>query len=128
MKKARFVDACLMVLAFAFFFLATRRDGRPWERLADVRVPNGILPPIIYALLVRQRRTNKAVAEFGKVSGEFGTFIGNRMKQSDERDNEVLELTRTVKRLTSWLVVLTVVLGVIGVGSIVATLVYASKH
>ncbi len=74
-------------------------------------------------LLVRQRRNDRAITEFASASEEFGKFIGNRMKASDERDNEVLELTRSVKRLTSWLVRLTVVLAVIGVaGTIVGVL------
>jgi hypothetical protein len=62
----------------------------------------------------RQRQTDKAVADFRQVTSEFGTFLGTRMRDSDERDRRLLDLQVSVERLTSRLVVLTLVLGAVG--------------
>jgi hypothetical protein len=109
------------------FILVMLRDRKIWQRLADVEIPNGTLFVVMAAALVRQRRTERALAEFAKRSGELGTLLGTRMRESDERAVELLSLQASVERLTRWLVVLTVVLGVIGVGGIAATLWAALK-
>lgn len=119
-------DRVLIVGGFAAGLHAFWRDRRVWQRLGDVEVLNGIFAPTMYFLLVRQRRDDRAMAEFAKTSGEFGTFIGNRMKVSDQRNDELLDLTRSLKRLTRWLVVLTIVVGLIGAGSIGATIAVAT--
>jgi hypothetical protein len=120
-------DYGLMGLGWLMFILVTLRDRNIWQRLADVEIPNGTLFVVMAAALVRQRRTQHALAEFAERSGELGTLLGTRMRESDERAVELLSLQASVERLTRWLVVLTVVLGVIGVGGIAATLWAALK-
>lgn len=114
-------------VGWLMFILVTLRDRRIWQRLADVEIPNGTLFVVMAAALVRQRRTERVLAEFAERSGELGTLLGTRMGESDERAVEILSLQASVERLTRWLVVLTVVLGVIGVGGIAATLWAALK-
>ncbi|MGZ4239504.1 MAG: hypothetical protein ACXVH3_26790 [Solirubrobacteraceae bacterium] len=114
-------------LGWLMFVLVTLRDRKIRQRLADVEIPNGTLFVVMAAALVRQRRTERALAEFAERSGELGTLLGTRMRESDERAVELLSLQASVEQLTRWLVVLTVVLGAIGVGGIAATLWAALK-
>lgn len=67
--------------------------------MADVQVPYGILWALVFGSWIRMRRIDRTLGEFAETSGELGTLIGTR-----------------------WLVGLTIVLGLIGVGSIAATL------
>lgn len=120
-------DYGLIGLGWLMFILVTLRDRKIWQRLADVEIPNGTLFVEMAAALVRQRRTERMLAEFAERSGELGTLLGTRVRDSDERTVELLSLQASVERLTRWLVVLTVVFGVIGVGGIAATLWAALK-
>lgn len=120
-------DYGVMGLGWLMFILVTLRDRKIWQRLADVEIPNGTLFVVMAAALVRQRRTQRALTEFAERSRELGTLLGTRMRESDERAVELLSLQASVQRLTRWLLVLTVVLGVIGVGGIAATLWAAVK-
>jgi hypothetical protein len=125
-SHAKIGDRFFLLVGIAFAFSSFLRDHRAWQPLGDVKVPNGIYKPLMFFLLVRQRRSDRAIAEFGKVSGKLGTLIGTRMKQGDERGTEMLDLTRSVRRLTVWLVALTIVVGIVGVGSIVTAIAIAS--
>lgn len=120
-------DYGLIGLGWLMFILVTLRDRQVWQRLVDLEIPNGTLFVVMAAALVRQRRSERALAGFAERSGELGTLLGTRMRQSDERAVELLSLQASVERLTRWLVALTVVLGVIGVGGIAATLWAALK-
>lgn len=93
------------------------RDRLGWEQLADVQVPRGIVWWLEFAALYRHRRTDKALAELRDVSSQLGMLVGTTMRESDERNERLLDLQASVERLTRRLVVLTVVLGLIGVGS-----------
>lgn len=127
------------MLGFAFPIVTWIRTGKPWQRLADVDVPNGILLSVLLFALAGRRRTARIYAKFGEQTAEFGTFIGNRMRQSDERssqlldlqasleryasaanerDEDLLRLSSSVERLTRWLVRLTILLGAIGVAGV----------
>jgi hypothetical protein len=98
-----------------------------WERLADVQVPRGVLWVIVVAKLVQQRQTDRVIRRFDQASSDFGTFLGRRMKEGDERQGQLLDLQRSIEALTRWLVVLTIVLGVIGLAGIGATMWAALK-
>lgn len=102
-------------------------------------MPNGILLAALLFRWVGLRRSDRILAEFDMRMDELGTFLGTRMRQSDERsqqllelqtslehyasaadarDHDLLRLSRNVERLTRWLVRLTIVLGVIGVAGV----------
>jgi hypothetical protein len=97
----------------------TSKNRLGWQRLSDVQVPKGILWVILLASYVRQRATDRAVERFSKSANELGTLLGTRMRESDEREGELLKLQASVERLTRWLVRLTVALAILGVASIV---------
>jgi len=100
-------------------------DRTGWQRLADVQVPHGILWVLVIGSLIGKRRTDRALADFAKTTGEFGTFMGGRMRQGDAQTKQLLDLQASIERLTRWLVRLTIALGVIGVAGIAATVVAA---
>jgi hypothetical protein len=125
-RSAEFVDRVAIAVGFLFAAHAFWRDRRSWQRLADVEVPNGLFKTAMMFLLVRQRRTDRALAQFDRVTGELGTLIGTRWKEGDERDRQMVELTASVRRLTRWLVALTVVLGALAVASLAATIAVAA--
>lgn len=136
-------DLILVAVSWLLLIWTWIREGEVRQRLADVKVPNGILLPVVWSAVVRQRRTDRAIKEFAATTSEFGTFLGTRMRQSDARskqllelqasleglalasdvrDAHLLELQDSIAQLTRWLVVLTIVLGIIGLGGIAATL------
>jgi len=98
--------------------MSTIRHRGGWQPLADIQLPYGIVWIILLALRVRQRRMDRAVKEFSKASSQLGTFLGDRMRERDERDRRLLDLQVSVERLTRWLVVLTVVLGLLGIAGV----------
>jgi hypothetical protein len=133
--QSKHVDWVATLLALGIPLITWIRAGKPKERLADVEVPTGVLASAIVARWVGLRRDDRIYAEFGERMAELGTFLGTRMRQGDERsqqlldlqasleryagaadvrDQDLLRLSSTVERLTRWLVALTVVLGVIG--------------
>jgi hypothetical protein len=133
---ALYVGGWLMVL---WVWVANRRVK---DRLADVEVPHGVLMPILTSTLIRRRRWDRVIAQFDKATREFGTFIGTRMRETDERQERLVELQASpeemarageqrertmialqvcVEKYTRRLVVLTVVLAVLGAGAIGAT-------
>lgn len=127
MKRLAHVgDSALTALGVAFAAHSYWRDRRAWQPLADVQVPNRLYKPVLMFLLVRQRRTDRAIADFGKATGELGTTIGTRWKEGDNRDRELLGLTRSVERLTKWLIYLTVAVALVGVASIAVTVTLAA--
>jgi hypothetical protein len=98
------------------------RDRTGWQRLADVQVPHGLLWAILIGSRLGQRRTQRAVEELAETTTEFGTFLGSRWREGDEREERLVDLQASIERLTRWLVRLTIVIGAIGVGGIAATL------
>ena len=71
---------------------------------------------------IRMRRMDRALEEFAETSGELGTLIGTRWREGDDREKQLVALQTSVERMTRWLVGLTIALGLIGAGSIAATL------
>jgi hypothetical protein len=61
-------DYGLIGLGGLMFILVMLRDRKIWQRLADVEIPNGTLFAVMAAALVRQRRTERALAEFAERS------------------------------------------------------------
>ena len=77
---------------------------------------------ILGALWWRQRKTNQAIEELGKISAELGQLLGERWREGTEREERLVELQASIEKMTRWLVRLTIALGVIGVGSVAATI------
>jgi hypothetical protein len=98
------------------------RNKLGWERLADVQVPRGMVWVIVIGLWWRQRKTNQAIEDFGKVSAELGELLGERWREGTEREEQLVTLQASIARMTRWLVRLTIVLGIIGVSGIAATI------
>lgn len=67
-------------------------------------------------------RGERTLKELEKPIAELGTLIGTRWREGDEREKQLVALQASVERLTRWLVGLTIAVGLIGVGSIAATL------
>jgi hypothetical protein len=107
--------------------MSKSRDRFGWERLSDVQVPRGIHWWVMLATWLRQRQMRQAIDQFATATAQFGTFLGTRMREGDEREKQLLGLQSSVERLTRWLVRLTIVLGVIGIAGIGATLWAALK-
>ncbi len=141
-------DVALLVGGWLMVLWAWVADRKVKDRLADVEVPHGVLLPIVMFTLIGQRRRDRVSARFGTATGEFGTFIGTRMRDTDERQQRLVELqasleelTRageqrerrmvalqeSVERYTRVLVILTVVLAALGLGAIGATVWAATR-
>jgi len=75
---------------------------------------------ILISLWWRQRKTNQAIDALP--SAEFGQFLGERWREGTEREEQLVELQASMEKMTRWLVRLTIALGIIGIGSIAATI------
>lgn len=98
-----------------------------WQRLADVQVPHGTLTALLLGGLLRMRRSERATKELRDIGAELGTLIGDRWREGDEREARLIELQASVERMTRWLVLVTVAVGLIGIAGIGATL-WAALH
>jgi hypothetical protein len=103
------------------------RDRFGWQRLADVQVPRGTLEVVLLASLMRMRREDRELKELEKTSAELAALVGTRWREGDDREMKLVDLQASVERMTRWLLGLTIALGLIGVGSIGATL-WAALH
>jgi hypothetical protein len=147
-EHERRLDGVLNAGAAIAIVLIWIRDRRTSARLADVKVPNAT--PLIVWLISRIKfgQIKGPMAELGKNMEAFGTMRGNRMRQNDERaarelalQQSIEQLTRegelrskqelalqlSVERLTRRLVLLTYVLGIIGIAGIGATILAAVR-
>ena len=98
------------------------RTRRILDQVANLRVPVSILWWLLAARLVRLRRDDQVAADNAKAAEALGAEVGRLVVQGDRRADELLVLQRKVATLTRWLVFLTVVIILLGVGSILATL------
>ena len=92
---------------------STSVAGSDGTRLADLRLPRYWLVSVGAALVLARRRQNQELA--GAVEGveEIATLIGERWRETDRREAELLALQARVVRLTWAMLLLTVaVLGV----------------
>jgi hypothetical protein len=117
------LDDWKILAVFGGFFgtLELIRTRRIWDQVANLRVPVSILWWLLAAALVRQRRDDQIAADNAKAAEALGAEVGQLVVQGDRRADELLVLQQKVTTLTSWLVFLTVVIILLGVGSIVAT-------
>jgi hypothetical protein len=140
--KPEHTDRLVEVLGFAIVLGTWVKDRKVKQRLADVEVPNGIQLPVLLFLLSAKRQRERSWAEAGKSMTELAEVLAKRMVESDERQKQLLDLQvslenlardgkvlqASIKTYTKWLLALTVVVALIGVGSIAATIVVAATH
>ena len=90
-----------------------------------MQVPKGILWLALIAIRIRQRKTSQAIERFSQATDTLGTLLGTRMRETDERQQQLLDLQVSVEKLTRWLVALTIVVALGGIASIAVALVVA---
>lgn len=136
------MDRLLEVLGFAIVLGTWLKDREVKQRLADVEVPNGIQLPVLLFLLSAKRQRDRSWVEAGESMNEVAEALAKRMVESDERQKQLLDLEvslenlaqegrvlqESIRRYTKWLLALTVVVALIGLGSIAATIVLAATH
>jgi hypothetical protein len=90
-------------------------------RLADVRLPRLWLLALLAALLLTRRSDQHAVVQAQRIGRELGEAVNDRWRTSDERTDELLALTRTLKWLTwALFAVAAATLAATGLGLVVA--------
>lgn len=102
--------------------MAVSRDKFGWERLSDIQVPRGVLWLVLSARLYRQHQLSVAIDEFGHSASELAEYLGNSWRESQRREARLVELQASMARMTKWLIALTVLLGLIGLGGIAVTI------
>lgn len=122
------VDQLLRVLGFAYALGTWLKERKSWQRLADVEVPSRIPIPLMLFSLSAKRERDRAWTEAGQSLNELGRTLATRMVEGDERQKELVVLQESVERYTKWLLVLTVVVTLVGIGSIAATIVVAATQ
>jgi hypothetical protein len=55
---------------------------------------------ILGALWWRQRKTNQAIEELGKISAELGQLLGERWREGTEREERLVELQASIEKMT----------------------------
>lgn len=78
-------------------------------RLADVRILRGWEYVTFAAALVGRRGERIALKELNRATADLAEYVGSRWREADDRDRELLRLTRKLAQLTVAVVVLTVV-------------------
>lgn len=95
---SKWVDWIVIVVGWAIPLMSWRRCGSLRERLADVELPRSIVMTTLLFAWVGRRERDRAWDRFGELLEQFGTFIGTRMRESDERDLQVLDLQGSMER------------------------------
>jgi len=132
-------DWALSCVGLALAPLSWIRGRDVSERLADVHVPRGMLLPALMFARIGQRRRERAYEELGDGLSELGTTLATRMRENDQRQQQLVDLQASLERMTRegeqrektlvelqvsvtlytrWLLALTVVLAVLGIGTI----------
>jgi len=92
-------DRLITLLAWLIILGTWLRDRQISERLADVEVPHGIQLPLLMLMLVGKRMSSRQWAEAGKSMNELAEVLATRMVESDNRQQELLELQGSLERL-----------------------------
>lgn len=98
-----------------------------WQKLADVQVPFGIIWAVILGLWLRRRAFNTAIDEFSASANELAQLLGDRWREGTERERELLRLQQSIESLTRRLLVLTIIVGLVGVIAAAGTI-WAAAH
>jgi hypothetical protein len=82
-------------------------DDRWGTRLRDLRVPSWSVPGVaslVFAWLYRTLRDRREIDAASDALAKAATLLAERMKQGDERDAQMLELTDRLEAMTRTLV------------------------
>jgi hypothetical protein len=74
-------------------------------RLADVRISRYWPASVIAAMVVVRRRDRRMVKQAERIGHELAESVVFRWRETDERTDALIDLTRTLKRLT-WVLLL----------------------
>jgi hypothetical protein len=99
-EHERQVDRVLNAGTAFSILLTWVQERRPWTRLADVKVPNATLLTAWLISRIKFGQIKGPLRELGENMEKFGTLLGQRMRQSDERAEQELGLQRSVEQLT----------------------------
>jgi hypothetical protein len=86
------------VVGCAIPLVSWRPSGTLKERLADIEVPRSMVIPTMPFAVVGRRRSARAWNDLERISGDLGTLIGSRMRQSEKRSEELLALQASTER------------------------------
>lgn len=138
-RGAEPVDRLIEAVGWVTIVATWRKERVVKQRLADVEVPNGIQLPVLLFLLSAKRLRSRQWAEAGKSLNELGESLAKRMIATDERQQQLVDLQASLERLaqsssdreetlvalqlsvtryTKWLLVLSIVVALIGLGTI----------
>ena len=138
-RGAEPVDRLIEAVGWVIILATWRKERVVKQRLADVEVPNGIQLPVLLFLLSGKRQRSRQWAEAGKSLNELGESLAKRMIATDERQQQLVDLQGSLERLaqsssereetlvalqlsvtryTKWLLMLTIVVALIGLGTI----------
>jgi hypothetical protein len=87
-----------------------------------VEVPRGLFWSLLIGSLIGRWRLNRAIDDASKPAQELARYLGDKWRVEDQREQELLALQASIEKLTRWLVILTVLLGLIAIASIGITL------
>lgn len=139
-RGAERVDKLMAAVGWVLVFANWIADRQIKDRLADVEVPHGAQITILIFALIGRRVRNRQWAKAAESMNELAEALANRMVETDARQQQLVELQGSLERLahessdreeilvalqqsvtryTEWLLVLTVVVALIGVGTIV---------
>jgi hypothetical protein len=90
--KPERIDRLLEAFGWAIVLGTWMKDREVKRRLADVEVPNGIQLPVLLFLLSAKRQRDRSWVEAGKSMNELAEVLAKRMVESDERQEQVLDL------------------------------------
>ena len=84
--------------------MSSLSDDHGWVRLADLRLPRWWPLWSIAVMLFQRRKQSGQIEEAVTSMSELAEVIAQRWQEGDERERQMLKLTRRLERLT-WAVV-----------------------
>jgi len=139
-RGAERADKLMAAVGWVLVFGSWITDRQIKDRLADVEVPHGAQVTILIFALIGRRIRSRQWTEAAASVNELAEALAKRMVETDARQQELVDLQGSLERLahessgreeilvalqqsltryTKWLLVLTVAVALIGVGTIV---------
>jgi hypothetical protein len=85
------------------------------KRLADITVPRFWWLSILTGILLGVRKRKSTLKDTVKIAQDLRAFYGERCKDQDRREEQVLRLTRSIARFT-WVLMLATIVALILAG------------
>jgi len=99
--RSKGVDWIATAVGWAIPLVSWIRSGKARERLADIEVPRSLLMTTLIFAWVGRRQRDRTWARFGEITEEFGTLVGTRMRETEERSKELLALQGSTERFAA---------------------------